>query len=393
MFKFVCRLRFESECRLTVPGDSLFLTGDHPKLGSWDINHGIELSTDARTFPVWTTPEMLFVFVGMGLGFIQYKFVIKKRNGRTEWEPFAGNRCLEIVGGIDFITRDIWGQRLPVSSQNVRLSLSSLLKHPDARNILLLQKQIENATEDENKNRGNGTVMGEFVSRVIEEEGDRVIKADMGKKPVSAEIPEEGFSVTDLLNLLHSGPVLDSLPSDESVDGRQKQNYVTQEDQQRFNTKDPQLSIHIVPDEKPNHDMDMAISIPLQEKSAAISYHPHREFQRQTFILAHHCPIQDRYTLEDVIGRGTWGEVRVVIDKESGTHRAAKRIPKCYVEDCDRFRFEIELVKSLDHPNIVRVFETFEDANDVYLVMELCSGALFSSSVDSSLVDFLSVDS
>lgn len=75
-----------------------------------------------------------------------------------------------------------------------------------------------------------------------------------------------------------------------------------------------------------------------------------------------------------VLGRGTWGEVRVVKDKETGTRRAAKRIPKCYVEDCDRFKFEIELVKSLDHPNIVRVCETFEDATDVYLIMELCNG-------------------
>lgn len=29
-------------------------------------------------------------------------------------------------------------------------------------------------------------------------------------------------------------------------------------------------------------------------------------------------------------------------------------------------------MKMLDHPNIVKLFETFEDAKNIYLVLELC---------------------
>ena len=31
-------------------------------------------------------------------------------------------------------------------------------------------------------------------------------------------------------------------------------------------------------------------------------------------------------------------------------------------------------MKTLDHPNIIKVFENFEDNRYIYLVMELCDG-------------------
>ena len=31
-------------------------------------------------------------------------------------------------------------------------------------------------------------------------------------------------------------------------------------------------------------------------------------------------------------------------------------------------------MKSMDHPNIIKLFETFEDRKHIYLAMELCTG-------------------
>lgn len=31
-------------------------------------------------------------------------------------------------------------------------------------------------------------------------------------------------------------------------------------------------------------------------------------------------------------------------------------------------------MKELDHPNVIRLYETFEDQRNVYLSMELCEG-------------------
>ena len=35
---------------------------------------------------------------------------------------------------------------------------------------------------------------------------------------------------------------------------------------------------------------------------------------------------------------------------------------------------EINIMKELDHPNVIKLFETFEDSTNIYLIMELCEG-------------------
>ena len=35
---------------------------------------------------------------------------------------------------------------------------------------------------------------------------------------------------------------------------------------------------------------------------------------------------------------------------------------------------EINILQQLDHPNIVKLYETYESPDELYLVMELCTG-------------------
>ena len=37
-------------------------------------------------------------------------------------------------------------------------------------------------------------------------------------------------------------------------------------------------------------------------------------------------------------------------------------------------RNELTILKQLDHPNIVKVFEFYEDDDNIYIIEELCKG-------------------
>lgn len=99
-------------------------------------------------------------------------------------------------------------------------------------------------------------------------------------------------------------------------------------------------------------------------------------FQRSGFILENSGSfIRDTYDLAEVsIGEGSYGVVRRGVHKISGQTRAVKIIPRDRLKLLPRFRDEVKIMKELEHPNIIRLFETFEDDAFIYLVMELCEG-------------------
>eukprot|EP01071_Lankesteria_metandrocarpae_P002084 Lankesteria_metandrocarpae@DN2067_c0_g1_i1.p1 len=95
-------------------------------------------------------------------------------------------------------------------------------------------------------------------------------------------------------------------------------------------------------------------------------------------------PIHSCYILKALIGEGTWGAVHLAIERQSGLTRAIKKIPKRRGAEMHRFRQEVKMMRGLDHPNIVTLYETFEDYANIFLVMEHCKGGeLFQRLADS----------
>lgn len=96
---------------------------------------------------------------------------------------------------------------------------------------------------------------------------------------------------------------------------------------------------------------------------------------RAQFILEKPGDIASSYELAlEKLGEGASAVVLRGIHKATGVVRAAKKILKAGVQDLVSFRQEVAIMKIMDHPNIIRLFETFEDQSHVYLVMECCQG-------------------
>nr|VDD33092.1 unnamed protein product [Brassica oleracea] len=88
--------------------------------------------------------------------------------------------------------------------------------------------------------------------------------------------------------------------------------------------------------------------------------------------------LKDDYVLGRVLGQGQFGITFLCTHNETGQKLACKSIPKRKLlcqEDCDDVLREIQIMHHLsEYLNVVRIQSTYEDANDVHLVMELCEG-------------------
>lgn len=88
--------------------------------------------------------------------------------------------------------------------------------------------------------------------------------------------------------------------------------------------------------------------------------------------------VTDCYTLQGSLGMGAFGSVCLGSHRSSGQEVAVKSIPKSAVLELDpeleSLWREVKLLKLTDHPNVARLFEAYEDATHVHLVMEYCSG-------------------
>ena len=84
----------------------------------------------------------------------------------------------------------------------------------------------------------------------------------------------------------------------------------------------------------------------------------------------------DYYDVIKKLGKGTFGTVYKVMNKKTGIIRAMKVIPKnnlrCGFTDDDIIQ-EINILKKLDHPHIIRLFEFYTFKKNYYLINEFCT--------------------
>ncbi|WAR25016.1 NUAK1-like protein [Mya arenaria] len=94
-------------------------------------------------------------------------------------------------------------------------------------------------------------------------------------------------------------------------------------------------------------------------------------------VHGHRHNLKNRFELKKTLGEGTYGKVKLAVEKTTGQQMAIKYIKKSKIRDehdLDRIRREIKIMSTLQHQNIVNVKEVFENKDKIILVMECADG-------------------
>ena len=114
--------------------------------------------------------------------------------------------------------------------------------------------------------------------------------------------------------------------------------------------------------------------------------------ERRPSVSTHEEDVHAKYAVEQrELGHGHYGVVRKGVRREAGTMQdetpvaagalfAIKTIVKAKVSNPAMLEEEVNIMRRVKHQNIIRMYEAYEDAHKLHLVMECCSGGeLFDS--------------
>jgi len=99
------------------------------------------------------------------------------------------------------------------------------------------------------------------------------------------------------------------------------------------------------------------------------------------FIGEHIDKVEKSYEFIKELGKGSYGQVFRCQNKINGNVYACKKMSKKKIKNKDQFKTEINLLRATDHPNIIKLYEIYEDNKYIYLIMEECSGGEFFDSL------------
>ena len=101
-------------------------------------------------------------------------------------------------------------------------------------------------------------------------------------------------------------------------------------------------------------------------------------FNHSNFVTAGSGKITESYKIGRLLGQGAYGKVCLAIHKQTKAQRAVKIIDKTQLnstpEEKKAFFDEVELLKTIDHPNIIKIYEFHEDERKYYIVTDFCPG-------------------
>ena len=79
---------------------------------------------------------------------------------------------------------------------------------------------------------------------------------------------------------------------------------------------------------------------------------------------------KSKYTVHEELGKGRFGVVYRLIDKESDAVRAAKFVRCIKAADRDKVRQEIDIMNRLRHPKLLQLAAAYQRPKEIILVTE-----------------------
>ena len=101
--------------------------------------------------------------------------------------------------------------------------------------------------------------------------------------------------------------------------------------------------------------------------------------------------ILNEYSIKQIIGKGTFSIVKLGVDKITGEKVAIKILNKNKIlneNDAERVDREINILKNVNHINLIKINKIKEDSKNYYIIMEYCEiGELFNYIVKKRRLD------
>mmetsp|Transcript_890 Transcript_890/g.2052 ORF Transcript_890/g.2052 Transcript_890/m.2052 type:complete len:739 (+) Transcript_890:87-2303(+) len=109
-------------------------------------------------------------------------------------------------------------------------------------------------------------------------------------------------------------------------------------------------------------------------------------FSDAYLVVESKAPFEENFKVSKVLGEGAYGTVNLCVHKATNARRAVKTIMTSSSKSGNSLKVierEIGVMKEMDHPNIVKLYEIYKDKQSFKLIMEVCSGGeLFDCIVD-----------
>ncbi|XP_055900406.1 myosin light chain kinase 3-like isoform X2 [Biomphalaria glabrata] len=104
------------------------------------------------------------------------------------------------------------------------------------------------------------------------------------------------------------------------------------------------------------------------------NYYEEAPFERRDVMVKKDKWVTDLYTVDSILGKGKFGEVKRCRERRTGRQLAAKFIEVNGPQDRLDVLNEVEIMKHLQHPRLLQLYDAFENRENFCLVMELVNG-------------------